>query len=209
MVQFIGFSAQEEATITGMIDRLGADAFRMEELVRVERFAESGYAGKVVPNPAEGGMDMTMFLATCNPFTVAHELAHVSDISVRRQDALDHLSLAMPTNWHLAHRMTSEYYANRVACAYADQPHLVEALRHDLAAMLVAAKHGDWTEMLIYYALVLGIAHGTGQADAEPLRLLDHAVVPMNLLKAAHGFKAEAHGFFEDYALTFRLARVA
>lgn len=209
MVQFSGFTAQEERLIGGAMARLARDDYRLCELRRVERADLPGYSGKVVPRPAECGerWDMTMYLASCDPFTVAHELAHVSDIAVRRSESRDHLALRMPTHWHVAHTMTAEYYANRVACDYAEDKHIAAAFRSDAAGLVTAARGRDWASCLTYYALMLGILHAKDRPDGEPLEALaDVADLPTTVIHAMAAFRQQALAFFAGYGQAAPLA---
>lgn len=203
MVKVIGFSHQESNSIHEMMHRFRSDGFKLDELAKVKRADLPGYEGKVVPRRI-GGKDklkMDMLLATTNPFTVAHELAHVSDITVRRADSMDNLSCAMPGAWHLAYKMFSEYYANRVACEYASEADIVGAFRSDLRGWASAIARRDWGSYLYYYALVLGILHGTGRHDAEPLRIFapKRGFVPARIVKGMVSFRSQAPGFYDSY----------
>lgn len=201
MVQLVNFDATEQTLITGMVAQFAADDFRMGELRRAEKCDLPGYNGKVVPVACDRSdrFHMTMLLASLNPFTVAHELAHVSDISTRRRESRDHLSLEMPNGWHLAHRMSSEYYANRVACAYADEHDIFLAFQNDHAGLRHGVAHGDWAATLIHYALLLGILHGMDRLDCDPLTLLGEVVLPKAVRDGIHGFRAQAAEFFDEY----------
>ncbi|HLO78292.1 MAG TPA: hypothetical protein VK196_17685 [Magnetospirillum sp.] len=145
MVQLVGFDAAEEILVTGLVAQFAADDFVMGELRRSEKRELPGYHGKVVPVACDrtDRFHMTMLLASLNPFTVAHELAHVSDISTRRRESRDHLSLEMSNGWHLAHRMSSEYYANRVACTYVDEHDIFKAFQSDSTGLRQAVAGGD------------------------------------------------------------------
>ena len=173
MLGMIGFSDGERDVIQGLMGRFRKDGHRLCDLVRVERANMPGYNGRVVPQPkACGGFDITMYLACCSPFTVAHELAHIVDINARRQETQDHLSLCMPNAWHLAHRMSSEYTANRLACSYVNEEATFGAFQSDHVGMLKALRRQDWSDMVIYYALIQGLFDGLGRYDCDPLRLL-------------------------------------
>ncbi|MCR6631978.1 MAG: hypothetical protein NVV74_19090 [Magnetospirillum sp.] len=211
MVQLLGLHSHEETLVSGLIAQFAADDFVMGELNRVEKCVLPGYNGMVVPVHC-GRSDrfhMTMQLASVNPFTVAHELAHVSDISTRRKETLDHLSLEMPTGWHLAHRMSSEYYANRVACAYADESDVFLAFQNDCAGMRGGARQGDWASTLIHYALLLGIMHGMDRQDCDPAALLGQAELPDQVRAGFASFRHQAPTFFDGYGDGECLAQAA
>lgn len=203
MVKVVGFSVQEENSIREMTHRFRSDGFKLDELVKIKRADLPGYEGKVIPRRigSKDKLRMDMFLATTNPFTVAHELAHVSDISVRRSDSMDNLTCSMPGSWHLAYKMFSEYYANRVACEYASEANIVAAFRSDLRGWLIAIANKDWANYLYYYSLVLGILHGTGRHDAEPLRIFapKSSFVPARIVKGMVSFRTQAPGFYDTY----------
>jgi hypothetical protein len=201
MVQLIGFDEQQDSLITSLIGRFDSGGFKTDELVRIEKTDEAGYDGKVIPTALDdGGLEMTMSLTNCNPFTIAHELAHVSDIAVRRHDSLTNLRCDQPSAWHLAYKMSSEYYANRTACDYAGQDDIFRAFRSDAAGMLVSAAAKDWGSFLVYYALALGILHGVGRMDVEPIRMLTpKAPLPVRVVKGLTGFKRQSVVFFDGY----------
>lgn len=206
MVALVGFTPREEELVTGMVARFRQDDYRLCELSRVEKADMPGYNGKVEPVRVGDGLDMTMYLSCLSPFTIAHELAHVSDISVRRQDTFDNLSLEMPTQWHLAHRMSSEYYANRVACEYAAEPHVLEAYKGDSAGFRLGVARQDWASVLIDYSLLLGIVHGMGRLDCDPLKLLPDLHLPDMVRRGIDNFRAQAAHFFDNYAAPAALA---
>lgn len=208
MVEVVGFTTQEEQVIKGMMARFDADQHRLCELRHITKAEIPGYNGKVVPaRVGDNGIEMSMLLASCSPFTVAHELAHVSDINHRRQETMDNLSLQMPTSWHLAHRMSSEYYANRVACEYASEAHIFEAFQSDHNGLKVAEFENDWSSTLIYYALLLGIMHGMNRMDVDPLKLLrSHRDLPDAVLRGIESFRAQAEDFFTGHAHSRGLA---
>lgn len=201
MVQLVGFSCSEQDMITGLVGRFGASDYRLGELKRVEKADMPGYCGRVVPQAKPcGGLEMTMYLASTSPFTIAHELAHVSDISVRRSETLVHIAAAMPGHWHLAHRMSSEYYANRVACHHVDEPEVLAAFKSDAAGLHRAVAEEDWASGLIYYALLLGLFHGMGREDCEPARLIAPAIeLPERITRAMADFRRQAGAFFDGY----------
>lgn len=202
MVKVVGFTSHEEQVIEGMISRFGAANYRLDGLRHIAKSEMPGYNGKVIPARVGLGdrIEMTVYLSSCSPFTVAHELAHVADIGVRRKETLANLSHAMPTHWHLAHRMTSEYYANRVACHYADEPHIFEAFQSDMNGFKVAAFKNDWASFMIYYSLLLGIMHGMKRHDVEPLKLLRDVHLPESVIRGIEGFKHQAAEFFDSHA---------
>lgn len=209
MVRFIGFTGQERRLIGASIKRLGDDDYRLCELRRIEKADLPGYAGKVVPRHAECGerWDMTMYLASCDPFTVAHELAHVSDIAVRRGESRDHLALRMPTHWHVAHTMSAEYYANRVACGYAGDDAIASAFRSDAAGLAKAARDQDWASCLTYYSLMLGILHAKDRPDGEPLHALAGLdALPEAVTRGMAAFRRQSMDFFASYRQATPLA---
>ncbi|CAA7615261.1 hypothetical protein [Magnetospirillum sp. UT-4] len=199
MVQMVNLTGADRATVTGMVDRFRQDSFHLDELSRIERAHLPGYNGKVEPVRVGDGLDMTMYLACTNPFTVAHELAHVSDISVRREETFANLSLSMPAHWHLAHRMSSEYYANRVACAYVEEGDVLGAFRNDAAGLRGAVARSDWADAMIHYALLLGILHGNERPDCDPLKLVPGVELPGIVADGLSGFRDRAAEFFDGY----------
>jgi hypothetical protein len=146
-----------------------------------------------------------LYLATAHPFTMAHELAHVADIALRHDETVVHLSAAMPHAWHLAHRMSSEYFANRIATRYCADAEIFPAFQNDRLGLVKAVRAGQWADALINYAMLLGIFHGLGRLDVEPLELLPDAdldrLTPA-VLEGMAGFRNEADGFFASCALT-------
>lgn len=212
MVQLVGFDASEETLVTGMVTQFATDDFRMEELRLAEKCSLPGYHGKVVPVPCDRSdrFHLTMLLSSLNPFTVAHELAHVSDISTRRQESREHLSLEKSNGWHLAHRMSSEYYANRVACRYVDEHDIFLAFQGDCTGLRHAVAGGDWAATLIHYALLLGIMHGMDRMECDPLKLLGAAIrLPKAVEDGIDGFRHQAAAFFDGYGDDCRLAAAA
>lgn len=212
MVQLVGFDACEETLVTGLVAQFTADAFPMAELRRAEKRPLPGYNGKVVPVACDrtDRFHMTVLLSSLNPFTVAHELAHVSDISTRRQESRHHLSLEMSNGWHLAHRMSSEYYANRVACRYVDEHDVFLAFQSDCAGLRQAVSGADWASTLIHYALLLGIMHGMERMDCEPLQLLGAAIrLPKAVEDGIASFRHQAAEFFDGYGEDRMLAAAA
>lgn len=207
MVDVVGFTDQEREVITGMMARFHATSHRLGELKRIAKADMPGYNGKVVPRRVGSmGLEMDMFLSSCSPFTVAHELAHVSDITCRRRETMDNLSLEMPTSWHLAHRMSSEYFANRIACDYAEEGHIFEAFQSDHTGFKVAAVESDWASFLIYYSLMLGIFHGMSRMDKDPLDLLRGQALPEAVTRGIENFRTQAHDFFAGHAHSSALA---
>lgn len=202
MVKLVGFDTHEETLVTGLVAQFVADDFRMAELKIAEKREMPGYHGKVVPVAchASDSFHMTMLLSSLNPFTVAHELAHVSDISTRRQESREHLSLEMSNGWHLAHRMSSEYYANRIACRYVDEHDIFLAFQGDCAGLRQSMAGNDWAGVLIHYALLLGIMHGMERLDCDPLRLLGAAAtLPPAVQDGIDHFRGQAIAFFDGY----------
>ncbi|MBW7849643.1 MAG: hypothetical protein H3C38_03995 [Rhodospirillales bacterium] len=202
MVEYVGFHDHEERLIRELILRLDEDAYVLGELRRVEKAHLPGYNGRVCPKLAADSdrWEMTMSLSSCDPFTIAHELAHVSDIAVRRNETRSHLSQAMPHHWHVAHNMSSEYYANRVACEYSDEAHVVGAFRSDVAGLALAAREQDWAAFATYYSLILGILHAHNRHDGEPLKVLSGVeTLPSSVIEAMTSFKTHASNFFENY----------
>ena len=202
MVPLIGFAAGEERDIHEMLARFRGEGFLIGGLDHIEKTAMPGYDGKVVPRRIGADrVGMRMYLALCTPFTVAHELAHVADMAVRRQDSLDNLSCAMPAHWHLAYKMSSEYFANRVACRFVDGDSCFAAFKSDAAGLMTAARRKDWGNVLIFYALLLGLAHGAGQTGLEPLKMLPaRDPLPVRVLKGMADFRRRAEGFFDGHA---------
>lgn len=204
MVKVQGFTNQEEQVIRGLMARFGDANHSLCELRTVVKADIPGYNGKVMPRRVGvDGLEMDILLASCSPFTVAHELAHVSDITVRRQETFDNLSLEMSTGWHLAHRMSSEYYANRIACVHAEESHIFEAFQSDSTGLKAAALEKDWASFLIYYSLLLGIMHGMDRMDVEPLKLLRATLVlPEAVMTGIDGFRDQSVEFFDNYGDT-------
>jgi|AGTN01.1.fsa_nt_gi hypothetical protein len=211
-IEVRGFTAGEEALVRRLHGRLKADGFALDELERIEKRDMPGYNGLVEPELPEGGTRLrtTLYLAVAAPFTIAHELAHASDIAVRHDETLDHIGAAMPMPWHMAHRMTSEYYANRIASLYCGDEEIFPAFQNDRIGMIAAAQAGDWAGALINYALLLGIFHGLGRLDVEPLELMpDPEILPEAALSGAAGFRREADIFFTHYAKPGKAIRSA
>lgn len=210
-IEVTGFPPEEEALVRRLHARLTADGFALGELERIEKRAMPGYNGLVEPELPEGETRLrtTLYLSLAAPFTIAHELAHASDIAVRHDETLDHMGAAMPLPWHLGHRMTSEYYANRVASRYCSDDEIFPAFQNDRIGMVAAARDGDWAGVLINYALLLGIFHGLGRLDVEPLELMpDPEILPDSALSGTAGFRREADAFFSHYVLPAHPRRV-
>lgn len=206
MVAVIGFEPQDEAMVRGLHARMAADGFPLAELTRIERRAMADYNGLVEPAIPHGGdrLHCVLYLSLAAPFTVAHELAHVADVAVRHDETLDHLDAGQSKAWHLAHRMTSEYFANRVATGYCSDPEIFPAFQNDRLGLIRAARDGDWAGVLINYAMLLGIFHGLGRLDIEPLELLPDAYLdglPQAVLDGMAGFRNDADPFFCGYPL--------
>lgn len=202
MVPMMGFTAGEEGSIRTLLERFQGAGFHLGGLERIDKMPMPGYDGKVVPRQVgEDLLKTRMYLSVCSSFTVAHELAHVSDIAVRRRDSLDNLSCGMPGHWHLAYKMSSEYFANRVACRFADGDACFAAFRSDAAGLMAAAGRRDWGNVLVYYALLLGLAHGAGRSELEPLGMLPRrAPLPVRVLKGMADFRRRAESFFDVQA---------
>jgi hypothetical protein len=202
LVQFVGFTRDEEKLVESYVDRFGSASYCLRELQQIEKFSLPGYNGRVVAVPSVCGLKLptTMYLAVCLPFTIVHELAHVSDMSRRRQETISHIGAEMPGEWHLSHRMSSEYYANRVACEHVREEEVFPAFISDLNGLKKAFAGGDWPSLLIYYALILGIFHGLGRTDCDPLALLGtNLPVPEAVVRAAEAFRAHSVDFFANY----------
>ncbi|MBC7908007.1 MAG: hypothetical protein H7Y60_14860, partial [Rhodospirillaceae bacterium] len=130
------------------------------------------------------------------------ELAHVADIAVRQQETKDHISASMPDTWHLAHRLSSEYYANRVATGYCTDGEIFPAFQNDRIGMIAAAIKDEWADFLINYAMLLGIFHGLGRLDIEPLELLPDSQtdrLPDPVIRGMSAFRRQADEFFRNY----------
>lgn len=201
MPDFIGFTVSETEMIIDFMDRFATDGHSLVDLELVEKTQMPGYCGLVVPKPTPCGRDLsvTLLLTSCDRFTIAHELAHVADIAVRRQETLDHIAWRMPDQWQLAHRMSSEYYANRTACRYVDEAAVFPVFQTDRAALVGAADRGDWITFLISYALLLGLFHGLDRTDCEPLRLVagEHQL-PAAVRSGIDGFRVAADGLYRS-----------
>ncbi len=211
MVQILGFDAMEEHSIRQLMAQFHAGEHHLGELMAIEKAHLPGYDGKVVPRRTGSGdgLEMTMYLSSCRPFTIAHELAHVSDIAVRRRESLANLTCEMPSHWHLAYKMSSEYYANRIACGYADGDDCFRAFRSDAAGLLSTAGEKDWGSFLVYYALLLGVLHGIGRMELDPLKMVrPKAHIPVRVLKGMAHFRRQAEDFFDGYHLP-RIAAAA
>ncbi|MCR6630626.1 MAG: hypothetical protein NVV74_11570 [Magnetospirillum sp.] len=204
MVAVLGFGPEEEAVVRRLFRRMAEDGYPLDELARIEKRAMEGYNGLVEPALPQGGgrLRCVLYLSLAAPFTVAHELAHVADIAVRHDETLEHLDAGMSKAWHLAHRMSSEYFANRVATRYCEDPEIFPAFQNDRLGMIKAARDRDWAGVLINYAMLLGIFHGLDRLDIEPLELLPDAyldTLPESVLDGMAGFRNEADAFFQAY----------
>ena len=206
MVELSGFSQSEETLVGQLIGRFTEEGFRLTGLSKVEKADRPGYDGVVIPRLAGKDLEeieMDMMVSSCNPFTIAHELAHVSDIATRQADSRANIHHAMPAQWHLAYKMSSEYYANRVACGFAHGDDIFRAFKSDAAGMLGAAMRKDWGNFLIYYSLMLGILHGIDRMDCEPLRMfVPKSAIPVRVVKGMAGFKKQSVDFFDGYGAT-------
>lgn len=203
MVEVCGFAPPEESLIRDYLRRFSDDGFLLCDLDRVAKADLPGYNGLVTPRaiPGRPRLVTTLELALPVAFTVAHELAHVSDIAVRQADTVEHIAGRHGNNWHMAHRMTSEYYANRIASRYCSDEEIFPAFQNDRIGMVVAARNGDWANFLINYALLLGIFHGLGREDVEPLELLPSADdLPDIVAQGMSAFRRSAAPFFAEYA---------
>lgn len=212
MAHLVGFDAHEETLVTGLVAQFAADNFRMGELSRAEKRPMAGYHGLVEPVACShtDRFSMTVLLSSLNPFTVAHELAHVSDISTRRDESRRHLSQGMSNGWHLAHRMSSEYYANRVACRYVDEHDIFLAFQGDCTGLRAGVAGNDWAGVMIHYALLLGIMHGMDRLDVDPLRLLGASLtLPPAVQAGIDAFRQQAADFFDNYGSAPALSEAA
>lgn len=201
-VDVSGFAPPDESRVRDYLARFADDGFHLADLERICRADLPGYNGLVTPRPVAGRARLVTVLELAHPaaFTIAHELAHVSDIAVRHDETLDHIAGRHPTHWHLAHRLSSEYYANRIACRFCGDDDIFPAFQNDRVGMVAAARKGDWAHVLINYALLLGIFHGLGREDVEPLELLPAAdELPENVLRGISGFRNSAAAFFAEY----------
>ncbi|CAA7626450.1 hypothetical protein [Magnetospirillum sp. UT-4] len=202
-VEVTGFAVPEEAEVRDFLARFADGGFRLDDLERVAKAVLPGYCGLVTPRAVAGRRRLVTVLELegLQPFTLAHELAHVSDIAVRQGETRMHIAARRSKAWHLAHRMTSEYYANRVACRFcADDEAVFPAFQNDRIGLIAAARQSDWAHLLINYALLLGIFHGLGREDVEPLDFLPAGTsLPPRILSAIHAFRADAPAFWADY----------
>lgn len=207
MAVVIGLTERDEAVLRRLMATMSADGLPLDSLARVEWRAMHGYNGLVEPARLDESdrLHCVLYLATAAPFTMAHELAHVADIALRHDETLVHLSGEMSNAWHLAHRMSSEYFANRVATRYCDDDEIFPAFQNDRLGLIKSTRAGDWAGALINYAMLLGIFHGLGRLDVEPLELLPDADLdhlPPAVLEGMAGFRNEADGFFRTCPLT-------
>jgi hypothetical protein len=204
MIEVIGFDADEEALVRQMHQRFLADGYRLGELDRIEKRDMPGYNGLVEPHLPAGGQRLRSILYLSLPvaFTIAHELAHVHDIAVRHAETRLHLAAGQPTHWHMAHRLSSEYYANRTATRFCTDEEIFPAFQNDRIGMIAAAIKDQWHDCLINYAMLLGIFHGLGRLDVEPLELLPDAQqdrLPDAVIRGMGAFRRDADGFFRTY----------
>lgn len=201
MVAVIGLTTQDEATLRRLMARMRADGLPLDGLARVEWRAMEGYNGLVEPARLDEGdrLHCVLSLATGAPFTIAHELAHVADIALRHDETVEHLGGAMSHAWHMAHRMSSEYFANRTATRYCTDEEIFPAFQNDRVGLVKGVRAGNWADVLINYAMLLGIFHGLNRLDVEPLELLPDAdldLLPPAVLDGMAGFRNEADRFF-------------
>jgi hypothetical protein len=202
MVDVTGFAPPDESLVRDYLARFADDGFQLGDLERISRADLPGFNGLVTPRLVPGRPRLVSVLELALPaaFTIAHELAHVADIAVRHAETLDHLAGRHPTHWHLAHRLSSEYYANRIACRFCGDEEIFPAFTNDRIGMVAAARKGDWAHVLINYAMLLGIFHGLGREDVEPLELLPAADdLPEEVLRGIGGFRNNAAAFFAEY----------
>ncbi|HTH17738.1 MAG TPA: hypothetical protein VL974_13860 [Magnetospirillum sp.] len=204
MVAVIGFGPEDEAAVRRLHRRMAAEGFPLEGLSRVEKRDMDGYNGLVVPSRTEGGAPLScvLYLSLAAPFTIAHELAHVADIAARHDETLTHLAAGSSKAWHLAHRLSSEYFANRIATLFCSDPEIFPAFQNDRMGLIKAARDGQWADVLINYAMLLGIFHGLKRLDIEPLELLPDSYLdslPDSVLTGMAGFRREADSFFQGH----------
>lgn len=207
MVAVIGLADGDEAVLRRLMARMTADGLPLDGLARVEWREMDGYNGLVEPARLDetDRLHCVLYLATGAPFTIAHELAHVADIALRHDETVVHLGGEMSHAWHLAHRMSSEYFANRIATRYCVDPEIFPAFQNDRLGLIKGVRAGLWADALINYAMLLGIFHGLGRLDVEPLELLpdsDLDRLPSAVLDGMAGFRNEADSFFTSCALT-------
>lgn len=206
MVAVIGLTTQDEATLRRLIARMQADGLPLDGLARVEWRAMEGYNGLVEPARLDESdrLHCVLSLATGAPFTIAHELAHVADIALRHDETVEHLSGAMSHAWHMAHRMSSEYFANRTATRYCTDEEIFPAFQNDRVGLVKGVRAANWADALVNYAMLLGIFHGLDRLDVEPLELLpetDLDLLPPAVLDGMAGFRNEADRFFQALPL--------
>ncbi|HLO77458.1 MAG TPA: hypothetical protein VK196_13465 [Magnetospirillum sp.] len=206
MVAVIGLTQGDEAVLRGLYRRMADDGLPLDGLARVEWRRMDGYNGLVKPARLDDSdrLHCVLYLATAAPFTIAHELAHVADIALRHDETLEHLSGTMSKAWHLAHRMSSEYFANRVATRYCVDAEIFPAFQNDRMGLIKGARDGAWADVLINYAMLLGIFHGLDRLDVEPLELLPDQYLdglPDSVLDGMAGFRNEADQFFRNCPL--------
>lgn len=207
MVAVSGLAAADEAALRHLMARMAKDGLPLGGLSRVEWRRMEGYNGLVEPAVLDDSdrLHCVLYLATNAPFTMAHELAHVADIALRPDETRDHLGGAMSHAWHMAHRMSSEYFANRVATRYCSDDEIFPAFQNDRAGLVKGARDRQWHQVLINYAMLLGIFHGLDRLDVEPLELLPDAYLdrlPEAVVEGMAGFRNEADEFFRSCPLT-------
>lgn len=202
MVAVIGFAPDEEAQVLRLHRRMAGDGLPLDGLARIEKRDMDGYNGLVEPIRRDGRLDCVLYLALPAPFTIAHELAHVADIAARPEETAEHLDANSSTAWHLAHRLSSEYFANRIATRFCTDPEIFPAFQNDRIGLIKAARDGHWADVLINYAMLLGIFHGLDRLDIEPLELLPDPyldTLPESVLDGMAGFRREADPFFQGH----------
>lgn len=207
MVAVIGLAEGDEAVLHRLVARMSADGLPLDGLARVEWREMDGYNGLVEPDRLDESdrLHCVLYLATGAPFTIAHELAHVADIALRHDETVTHLGGGMSHAWHLAHRMSSEYFANRVATRYCVDSEIFPAFQNDRIGLISGCRAGQWADALINYAMLLAIFHGLDRLDVEPLELLPDADLdrlPPAVLEGMAGFRNEADAFFRNCPLT-------
>lgn len=207
MVAVIGLAEDDAAVLRRLMARMTADGLPLDGLARVEWRAMDGYNGLVEPARLDEAdrLHCVLYLATGAPFTIAHELAHVADIALRHDETVAHLGGEMSHAWHMAHRMTSEYFANRIATRYCVDAEIFPAFQNDRLGLVMGCRAGRWADVLINYAMLLGIFHGLDRLDVEPLELLpdsDLDRLTPAVLEGMAGFRNEADTFFRNCPLT-------
>jgi hypothetical protein len=194
-LDLLGFTRDQEDQLRGLLARFRASGLPVGALRAIEFADMPGYEGRVFVREEDG--EVQMVLSTCAPFTVAHELAHVADIALRWDETLEHLGCGRSVQWHLAHRMTSEYYANRTACRFVPRTETLHPLAADIAGLIDAAHQRNWSAFLIHHALVTGILHGMGRESIPLAELGLDDSMPSGVLRAFDDFPQQARAFFE------------